>query len=72
MSRPFPPPSAATRRHILDEVRAVPVRASRGRVVPRGVKRKMSNFPLRPRRAHRLRQQDSTVHIIVRHCPAPT
>lgn len=34
---------------ILSELRAERVVSSRGRVVPRGVKRKMGNFPLRPR-----------------------
>jgi hypothetical protein len=37
------------REAILSELRAEPVSSSRGRVVPRGVKRKMSNFTLRPR-----------------------
>lgn len=35
---------------ILRELREEYVHSSRGRVVPRGVKRKMTNFPLRPRR----------------------
>ena len=34
----------------LDEILQERVVSSRGRTVPRGVKRKMSNFPLRPRR----------------------
>ena len=44
------PPQAWPRAHqaILHELRAERVSSSRGRAVPRGVKRKMSNFPLRP------------------------
>lgn len=38
--------------------------ASRGRAVPRGVKHKMSNYPLRPRRRMRIRQWDYTVRIL--------
>lgn len=34
---------------ILSELRAERVVSSRGRAVPRGVKRKMSNYALRPR-----------------------
>ena len=49
------PPQAWPRAHqaILHELRAERVSSSRGRAVPRGVKRKMSNFPLRPRRRQR-------------------
>jgi hypothetical protein len=36
---------------VLDEILEERVVSSRGRTVPRGVKRKMSNFPLRPRRS---------------------
>ena len=36
---------------VLDEILRDPVVSSRGRRNPRGVKRKMSNFPLRPRHA---------------------
>jgi hypothetical protein len=32
---------------VLDEILEVRVRSSRGRQNPRGVKRKMSNFPIR-------------------------
>ncbi len=35
---------------VLDEILQERVVSSRNRRVPRGVKRKMSNFPLRPRR----------------------
>jgi hypothetical protein len=34
---------------VLDEILEERVASSRGRQIPRGVKRKMSNFPLRPR-----------------------
>ena len=37
--------------------------SSRGRQVPRGVKRKMSQFPLRPRRRLRVRVRRVRVHI---------
>jgi hypothetical protein len=36
---------------VLAEILEERVVSSRGRQVPRGVKRKMSNFPLRPRNA---------------------
>jgi hypothetical protein len=36
---------------VLTEILEERVVSSRGRQVPRGVKRKMSNFPLRPRGA---------------------
>jgi hypothetical protein len=69
MWRPFPPQDqtrlAEARERILREVRAENVSSSRGRVVPRGVKRKMSNYPLRPRRRIRTRRQ--TYHIRVLH-----
>jgi hypothetical protein len=34
---------------VLDEILEERVVSSRGRQIPRGVKRKMSKFPLRPR-----------------------
>jgi len=34
---------------VLDEILEERVASRRGRQVPRGVKRKMSNYPLRPR-----------------------
>ena len=52
---------------ILDELRAETVSSSRGRVVPRGVKRKMSNFPLRPRRRIATHRQNYTPHVLTRH-----
>ena len=51
------PPQGRRAAHqaIPRELRAEQVGTSRGRGVPRGVKRKMSTFPLRPRRRHRTR-----------------
>ena len=73
MWRRFPPRAVrrhqVARQHILAELRAIRVHSSRGRVVPRGVKRKMSDFPLRPRRAQPTRLTDTTPHIIRRHRP---
>ena len=43
---------------ILDEILEERVSSSRNRVNPRGVKRKMSNYPLRPRRRQRTRRLD--------------
>lgn len=37
---------------ILDEILEERVSSSRNRIVPRGVKRKMSNYGLRPRKRH--------------------
>ena len=63
--RPFPPedqPRAL--RAIVAELCDEWVHSSRGRVVVRGVKQKMSNFPLRPRGRHRSRFLDYTPQII--------
>jgi hypothetical protein len=43
---------------VLDEILQERVASSRGRRNPRGVKRKMSNFPLRPRHAKPLKPID--------------
>ena len=43
---------------VLDEILQDPVVSSHGRRNPRGVKRKMSNFPLRPRHAQPLKSID--------------
>ena len=45
------PPKARLGLHeqVLDEILEERVASSRGRQVPRGVKRKMSGYPLRPR-----------------------
>src|SRR5215217_6888488 len=49
-SRPFPPRHRhALHKAVLDEILEERVASSRGRQVPRGVKRKMSNYQLRPR-----------------------
>ena len=48
----FPPPERkAFHKAVLAEILEERVVSSRGRQIPRGVKRKMSNFPLRPRNA---------------------
>ena len=43
---------------ILDEILEERVVSSRNRVNARGVKRKMSNYPLRPRKRQRTRRVD--------------
>jgi hypothetical protein len=43
---------------VLDEILQERIASSRGRRNPRGVKRKMSNFPLRPRHAKPLKPID--------------
>ena len=49
-SRLFPPRDRlALHEQVLDEILEERVASSRGRQVPRGVKRKMSGYPLRPR-----------------------
>lgn len=63
--RRFPPedqPRAL--RAILDELGDEWVRPRRGRVVPQGVKRKMSNFPRRSRERHPSRFVNYTPQII--------
>jgi hypothetical protein len=48
--RRFPPRARhALHRAVLNEILEERVASSRGRQVPRGVKRKMSGYPLRPR-----------------------
>jgi hypothetical protein len=42
----------------LDEILEERVVSSRNRINPRGVKRKMSNYPLRPRQRQRTRRID--------------
>jgi hypothetical protein len=49
---------------VLDEILQERVVSSRGRRSPRGVKRKMSNFPLRPRGAAPPTRQTGVVHIV--------
>src|SRR5215213_11367162 len=49
-SQPFPPRRRrALHEAVLDEILEERVASSRGRQVPRGVKRKMSSYKLRPR-----------------------
>jgi hypothetical protein len=48
---------------ILDEILEERVVASRNRLNPRGVKRKMSNYPLRPRKRQRTRRVDFAARI---------
>ena len=55
---PLFPPRQRTALHqaILDEILEKRVVSSRNRLNPRGVKRKMSNYPLRPRQRSRTRR----------------
>ena len=55
--------------HILAELRTEIVRRHPGRVVPRGVKRKMTNYPLRPRRRARTRRATYRLRILTRRRP---
>jgi hypothetical protein len=56
--RLFPPPAKlALHEAVLDEILEERVVSSRGRQVPRGLKRKMSSYLLRPRASH------PTLHI---------
>jgi hypothetical protein len=48
---------------VLDEILEERVVSSRGRRVPRGVKRKMSNYPLRPRASQPIVRIDFTTAI---------
>ena len=65
MWQPFPPKDWPRAHHaILHELCAERVSSSRGRVVPRGVKRKMSNFPLRPRRRQRTTRRSYHVRVL--------
>jgi hypothetical protein len=54
---------AALHHTVLEELLDERVVACRGRVVPRGLKRKMSNYPLRPRGPQRLQRRDIRVLI---------
>ncbi len=55
----FPPrQKKALHEAILDEILQERVTSSRNRVNPRGVKRKMSNYNLRPRKRQRTRRVD--------------
>jgi hypothetical protein len=48
---------------ILDEILEERVSSSRNRINPRGVKRKMSNYQLRPRKRQRTRRLDAAKRI---------
>ncbi len=55
----FPPQQRkALHEAILDEILEERVVSSRNRINPRGVKRKMSNYNLRPRKRQRTRRLD--------------
>jgi hypothetical protein len=62
--RHFPPPARlALHEAVLNEILEERVVSSRGRRVPRGVKRKMSNYPLRPRAPQPTTRIDFTTAI---------
>jgi hypothetical protein len=48
---------------VLDEILEERVTSSRNRVNPRGVKRKMSNYQLRPRWRRRTLRIDYSAHV---------
>jgi hypothetical protein len=48
---------------VLQEILQERVGSSRNRLNPRGVKRKMSNYPLRPRKPQRIRPIDCSQRI---------
>jgi hypothetical protein len=48
---------------VLEEILEERVVSSRGRQVPRGVKRKMSNYPLRPRASQPIVRIDFTTVV---------
>jgi hypothetical protein len=50
---------------VLNEILEERVVSSRGRRVPRGVKRKMSNYPLRPRAAQPIVRIDFIAAIML-------
>jgi hypothetical protein len=50
---------------VLDEILEERVVSSRGRRVPRGVKRKMSSYPLRPRASQPIVRIDFTTAIML-------
>jgi hypothetical protein len=60
----FPPRQRkALHETILDEILQERVSSSRNRINPRGVKRKMSNYSLRPRKRHRTRRINVATQI---------
>lgn len=63
--QPFPPRKATLRhQRLVDEIARGRVSSSRGRQVPRGLKRKMSNYALRPRRPFPATRQTFDVVIL--------
>jgi hypothetical protein len=48
---------------VLSEILEERAASGRGRQVPRGVKRKMSNYPLRPRAPQPITRIDHTANI---------
>jgi hypothetical protein len=62
----FPPPARlALHEAVLNEILEERVVSSRGRRVPRGVKRKMSNYPLRPRASQLIIRIDFTTAVVL-------
>ena len=62
----FPPRQRkAFHEAILDEILEERVVSSRKRINPRGVKRKMSNYPLRPRKRQRTRRVDFAKQVMI-------
>jgi len=62
----FPPPARlALHAVVLHELLEERVVSRRGRRVPRGVKRKMSNYPLRPRAPQPIIRIDFTAAIVL-------
>jgi hypothetical protein len=60
----FPPRRRKAFHHaVLQEILQERVSSSRNRLNPRGVKRKMSSYPLRPRKPQRTRQIDYSKRI---------
>lgn len=62
----FPPQQKqAFHEAILEEILEERVSSSRHRINPRGVKRKMSNYPLRPRTRQPTRRIDISQRIMI-------
>jgi hypothetical protein len=59
----LPPARLALHEAVLDEILEERVVSSRGRRVPRGIKRKISNYPLRPRTPQPTTQIDFTIAV---------
>jgi hypothetical protein len=62
----FPPPAKlALHEAVLNEILEERVASSRGRRVPRGVKRKMSSYPLRPRASQPIIRIDFATAVVL-------